>query len=159
MPLVCRVAELVSLGHQAHAMSSIPPDIYERVHEIAVAIVNASVADDDALCDSLCRTLRAYYDEQASLGRSHPFLTEVMADFTDDEAESVKLYELALKQACAFPEEPTHTKMISLAQRLIELGRSEQAEAYLSDGRAEALRQGDTFWIEEADRVLQELAG
>jgi len=139
-------------------MSNIPRDIYEQVHELAVAIVNASGAGDDALCDSLCQTLRAYYDEQASLGHSHPFLTEAMADFTDDPAEAVHLYELALEQARAFPDEPTHTKMISLAQQLIELGRTEQAQAYLRDGRAEAVRHGDTFWIKDADRLLQELA-
>ena len=139
-------------------MSSIPPDIYERVHELAVAIVNASGADDDALHDSLYQALRAYYDEQASLGRSHPFLTEAMADYTDDATEAVRLYELSLEQARTFPDEPTHTKMISLAQQFMELGRTEQAEAYLRDGRAEAVRRGDTFWIEDADRLLQQLA-
>jgi hypothetical protein len=139
-------------------MSSIPPDIYERVHELAVTLVNASGAGDDARYDSHCQTLRGYYDEQSSLGRSHPFLTEAMADYTDDATEAVRLYELSLEQARAFPDEPTHTKMISLAQQFIELGRTEQAEAYLRDGRAEAVRRGDTFWIEDADRLLQQLA-
>ncbi len=140
-------------------MSNIPPDIYERVHELTIAIVNASEAGDDALRDSLCQTLRCFYDEQASLGRSHPFLTEAMADYTDDTAEAVRLYELSLEEARAFPDEPTHTKMISLAQQFIELGLTERAGAYLRDGRAEAVRRGDAFWIEDADRLLQELAG
>ena len=131
-----------------------PEDIYERVHELAVGIVNASSAGDDALHDSLCETLRAYYDEQASLRRSHPFLTEAMADYTDDAAEAVLLYEKALEQARAFPDEPTHTKMISLAQKVIELGCKEKAEAYLRDGRAGAVRCGDAFWIEEANGLL-----
>ena len=139
-------------------MSSIPADIYRRVHELAVAITNASEAGDDALHDSLCLTLRAFYDEQASLGRSHPFLTEAMADYTDDGAEAVRLYQLALEQARTLSDEPTHTKMISLAQQLVELGHREEAEAYLRDGRAEAVRREDTFWIEDADRLLQELA-
>jgi hypothetical protein len=139
-------------------MSSIPPDIYERVHELAVAIVNASGAGDDALHDSLCQTLRAYYDEQATSGRPHPFLTEAMADYTDDATEAVRLCELSLEQAGLFADEPTHTKMISLAHHFIELGRTEQAEAYLRDGRAEAVRHGDTFWIEDADRLLHQLA-
>lgn len=135
-------------------MNGIPPDIYERVHELAVAIVNATEAGDDALDDSLCQTLRTYFEEQAISGRSHPFLTEAVADYTLDAAEAVRLYELALEQATAFPDEPTHTKMISLAQRLIELGRWEQAEAYLRDGRAEAIRRDDTFWIQDADTLL-----
>ena len=105
-------------------MNSIPPDIYERVHKLAVAIVNASEAGDDALYDSLCYTLRAYFDEQTTSERSHPFLTEAMADFTDDPAEAARLYKLSLDQSCSLPDEPTHTKMM----------------------------------IEEADRLLQELA-
>jgi len=139
-------------------MNNIPSDIYERVHELALAIVNAAQAGDQALHDAHCQALRAYYDEQASLGRSHPFLTEAMADYTEEATEAVRLYELALEQSRMVPSEPTHTKMISLAQQLIELGRREQAEAYLRDGRAEAVRRGDTHWVEDADRLLQHLA-
>lgn len=139
-------------------MNNIPPDIYERVFELAAAIINASYADDDVLLNSLCQTLRTYYDEHVSSGHSHPFLTEAMADYTNDATEAVRLYELSLEQAKAFSNEPTHTKMISLADRLTELGCTEQAETYLHDGRLEAVRCEDTFWIEEADRLLQQLA-
>ena len=139
-------------------MSEIPPDIYERVRELAEAIVNALDTEDDALHDSLCLSLRSYYDDQTRLGRAHPFLTEVTADFTDDPVEAARLFQLSLEQAQAFPEEPTHTKMISLAQRLIELGHTEQAQAHLRDGHVEAIRHNDTFWIEESDRLLQELS-
>jgi hypothetical protein len=93
-----------------------------------------------------------------NLGHSHPFLTEAMADYTEDAVEAVRLYELALDQAHSFSDEPTHTKMISLAERLIELGGTEQAEAYLRDGRTEAVDRRDTFWIQEADRLLRELS-
>lgn len=138
-------------------MNSIPPDIYARVHELTVAIVNASGAGDTALHDSLCLTLRAYYEDQSNLGRLHPFLTEAMADFTSDCAEAIRLYELALEQCTAFPEEPRYTKMISMAQRLIEFGRREQADSCLIEARAEAIRLGDTFSVQDADRLLQGL--
>ena len=136
---------------------SIPRDIYERVHELSLAIVNAMEAGDDELYETHCLALREYFDEQTNTGRPHPFLTEAMADYTDDKVEAVRLYELALEQSCAFPDEPVHTKMISLAGQLIELGRTEQAGAYLRDGRAEAARSGDAYWIEEADRLVQEV--
>lgn len=139
-------------------MSSIPPDIYERVHELSLAITNASEAGDEARHDSLCQTLRVYFEEQTADGCSHPLLTEAVADYTDEPAEAARLYELALTQAQALAGEQTHMKMISLAARLIELGRREQAEAYLCDGRAEAVRLSDTFWIKDADRLLQQLA-
>lgn len=139
-------------------MSGIPPGMYERVHELALALANASEAGDEVLSDSCLGALRAYYDELAAVGQSHPFVTETLADFVDA-AEAVNLYRLALGQSRAHPEEPTHTKMISLAERLIELGQSEQAEAFLRDGRAEAVRRDDAFSIEEADRLRNDLDG
>lgn len=139
-------------------MSNIPPDIYERVHELALGMTNASEAGDTTRHDSCYQSLLAYHAEQTRLGRSHPFLTEALADYTDDVAASARYYELALGQARAYSDEPTHTKMISLAERLIELGQLERAEAYLRNGRAEAVRRADTFWIEAADRLLHELA-
>jgi hypothetical protein len=140
-------------------MSSIPPDIYQVVHELTLAIVNATESGDDVSSATHCQALRNYYEEQIGLGRSHPFLTEAMADYTTDAAEAALLYELSLDQAHALSGEPTHTKMISLAGRLIELGRQEQAEAFLRDGRVEALRCNDTFWIGEADELSRGLAG
>ena len=138
-------------------MNKIPRDIYEHVHELALSIANASEASDEALYESQRQALRSYFDEQSAAGRAHPFLTEAAADHTPEAVEAVRLYELALRQAQTFPDEPTHTKKISLAERLIELGLREQAEACLRDGRAEAVRCGDNFWIEEADRLSVEL--
>ena len=113
---------------------------------------------DDVLRDSITQALRGYFEEQATLGRSHHFLTDAIADFTADPATAISYYQLALKQARTIPGEPTHTKMISLAQRLVEVGRKEEAEAYARDGRAEALRRGDAFWKEEAATLLRDLA-
>jgi len=138
-------------------MNEIPPDIYERVRELALAIVNASEAEDDALGASLCETFREYYEEQTKLGRAHPFLTEAMADYTKEPDEAIRLYQLAIEQARAISNEPIHTKMICLARELIEVGKIEPAEAYLVDGRSEAVRCGDEYWIKEADGLLREL--
>ena len=138
---------------------TIPEDIYVRVHELALAIVNASAAGDEVLNASNCEALRAYFDDLSAAGRFHPFLTEAVADFTKDTARSVQLYRLALEQSKGFPDEPTHTKMISLATQLILLGNCEQAEAFLRDGREEAVGRGDAFWIHEAERWLGRLRG
>lgn len=139
-------------------MSTIPTDIYERTHELALAIVNASEENDDVLYQSGYLALRAYFDEQATAGRSHPFLTETVADYTRDSSEAIRLYQLALLQSRDIPDEPTHTKLIELAERLVECGQKEQAEACLRDGRAEAVDRGDNDWIEQANRLLHVLA-
>jgi len=137
-------------------MSDIPPDSYDRVRELALGMVNATGAGDDALNESLYQQLLGYYEEQTRLGRSEPFLTEAVADYSADGAGAVRYYELSLEQARRFPGEPLHTKMISLAERLIELGQFERAEAYLRDGRAEAVQCDDQDWVANADELLQQ---
>jgi len=137
-------------------MRDIPEDIYERVHELALGMVNASEAEDSTLRDSFYQNLLSYFHEQAEAGRSHPFLTEALADFTNDNATSVTYFRLALEQSKDFPHEPLHTKIISLSERLIELGLCEQAEAHLRDGRAEAVRLADADSVKKADELLRD---
>lgn len=139
------------------AMSNIPPDLYERVLELALAITNSVLAGDEVLSNAHTLQLREYYEEQAGLGKSHPFLTETLADFTDDPTEAVRLYQLSIQQVPKFPDEPIHTKQISLARTLIEAGKMEQAEAYLRDGREAAAHCKDAEWIATADSLLQNI--
>jgi hypothetical protein len=138
-------------------MSNIPSDIFDRVEQLETAIVNASAIDDQILHDALCVEFRVYYDEQVCSGRSHPFLAEAMADFTDDPEEAANLYLLSIEQSMAFPDEPTHTKKVCLARELLRLGEPARATHYLRDGRAEAEYSGDDDWVEEADELLRQL--
>ena len=138
-------------------MSTIPPDIYEHVIALAADITNATMADDEALSESLYEQLRLYHEEQLAIGRSHPFIIETLADYTDESAQAIRYYEQALAMSRHMTtDEPTHTILIGIGEQLIELGRREQAEAFIRDGRTEALRRGDTDWIENADKLLKE---
>lgn len=137
-------------------MSTIPPDIYEHVGDFAADITNAALAGDDALAASLYQRLQLYSDGQLAAGRSHPFIIETLADYTADPAQAIRYYEQALAMSRHMTtDEPTHTILIGIGEQLIELGRREQAEAFIRDGRAEALRRGDSDWVENADRLLQ----
>jgi hypothetical protein len=145
------------LGAINHAVSSIPQDIYIRVREIAVDMVNASSAGDTVLQASLYAAFRVYCQEISAAQRSHPFLTESLADFTDDDEEAVRLYRLAIDQAATFPEEHTHTKKIALARCLTVLGQLEQAEAYVRDAHAEAGLLDDKDCLLECEDLLREM--
>lgn len=138
-------------------MNEIPSEIYERVHEFAIGMANATEAGDQTLHDAYYQSLLSYYQEQHRLGQSHPFLTEALADSTTDARMAVRYYQQALRESADFPAEPRYTKMISLAQRLIDLRQVEQAEAFLRDGRSEAARKNDDYWVREADRITREL--
>jgi tetratricopeptide (TPR) repeat protein len=141
-------------------MSTIPPDIYERISELAADVTNATLADDDALAASLYQRLLAYHEEQLAAGHSHPFLIETLADYTDDPAQAIRYYEQTFEMSQQMAsDEPTQTILIGIGAQLIEMGRREQAEAFIRDGRAQAIRRGDSDSIEEADRLLHESEG
>jgi len=138
-------------------MSTIPPDLYDQVREFAVDMTNATLADDHALAESLYQRFLAFHEEHLAAGHSHPFLVETLADYTDDPAHAIRYYEQALAMSRQMAsDEPTHTILIGIGEKLIELGRSEQAEAFIRDGRAEALRRSDLDMVKEADQLLHE---
>ena len=139
-------------------MNDIPHEVYERVHQLALDLTNARLAEDDVLGEVHFQALLAYHRELADSGHPHPFVTETLADHTEDPTEAVRLYQLAIAQSSAFPNEPIHTKQIDLGQRLIEAGNTEHAEAYLREARARAVCCNDPEAIEEADGLLQEIA-
>lgn len=140
-------------------MSSIPPEMHEQVLDLAAQMTNAALAEDDPLCQSLYQGLLEYYNEQTAAEQGHPFLTETVADYTDDPAEALRYYRQALVQSQKMGStEPTQTILLGIATKLIELGQREQAEAYLWEGQKEAIRRNDEFTIEEANHLLEELA-
>lgn len=100
--------------------------------------------------------MRDYYRTQTKAGFWHPVLTEAMADFADDAQTSIEFYRLAVEQGKAM-QAPTYTALIDLAHELHQIGRSEEAEACLRDGRAQAQAAGDAFWMDNADRYLAEM--
>ena len=138
-------------------MSTIPPDVYEHVGDLAAGITNARLADDTALAESLYLQLQTYHEERFAAGCSHPFIIETLADYTHDPAKAIGYYQQALTMSREMTsDEPTHTILIGIGERLIGLRQREQAEAFLRDGRAEAVRLGDADWVRDADELLQE---
>jgi hypothetical protein len=138
-------------------MRPIPKEVYDRVAELACGMTNATFAEDAALHRSLHGQLRAFYRAHAKQGDLHPFVVESLADYTTDRQEALRLYREAL--AISEPDEPRYTILISMAERLIEVGRREQAEASLREARAEAEDRNDDYYVSEADRVLRDLTG
>jgi predicted urease superfamily metal-dependent hydrolase len=139
-------------------MTTIPRDIYGRVHEIALRITNAVLAGDPVLEEVNYRALRDYCAEQAALGRSHPFLLETLADYTSDETSALEFYRQALDLSLRMGE-PAQTILIAIGRRHLEASRFKDAEASLSDGIEEALRRGDSDAVAEAEELLREIRG
>ena len=138
-------------------MTNIPEDLYGRVFDLATAITSASEAEDFAEYEKSMGELRMLFEEQQSSGRPHPFLTETLADYTDEPRRAIELYRQALADSPAFPGEHTYTKHLSLAERLIESGLKDEAKEHLEIGRKEAWSAGDSDWIKSADELAQRL--
>ncbi len=102
--------------------------------------------------------LKSIYLRQELQGAPDPALTEAVADFTESAEEAVQYYRLALAQSVAFPDEPTYTKRICMASRLVELGQLTSARPELVLGRVEAERSRDAHYVQFADELLGKLA-
>ena len=138
-------------------MREVPKELWNEVLEIVTDIVWGPDQDDIQATSAKVGRLRALYTKQEALGLPEPFLTEALADYTDDAAEAVNLYRRALSQFSVYPEEPIHTKRICLASRLIELGDLAEARMELVLGRVEADRLNDTDYVTLADELLAQL--
>jgi hypothetical protein len=140
----------------------IPQPLYDEVFELVTLIAQPyaePLEDDDQASAALALgKLRDLYEKQRSAGAPDPLLTEALADFTDDDAESIRLYRLALAQAADFPGEPTHTKRVGLARRLCQLGLASDAKRELEVARREAFAVHDSNALEELDELAKELA-
>lgn len=129
--------------------------INPQLRHLGAEICNATAIDDEVLHEVAYQNLVNFYDEQVATGYWHPFFTESVGDFTTDAAGALVYYRRALAEARRLPD-PTHSILLCMAQRLFELGQTEQAEACLAEGRADAIRLGDKDCIEQADRIQEE---
>jgi len=139
-------------------MREVPRELWGEVFDLVTeALISDAAGDPERFAKALA-ALRALYVRRLALGKPDPALTEALADYTDDAAESAALYRVAIAQSAAYPDEPTHTKRICLASRLIDLGDLAEARSELALGRAEAERLSDAEYIKFADNLLLRLA-
>ena len=125
----------------------IPADIYERVHEVMLAIVNASQSGDDVLYAAHYEQLREFCEQQTATGRGSGFMWEALADVTDDSTER----SLALAR---HNSEPTHTVLLAIGHLHAEAGDWLRAEPLLIAARQQAIASGDADTEGEASSIL-----
>ena len=139
-------------------MREVPRELWGEVFDLVTAVLLSDAAGDTERFAKAFTALRALYARQEALGKPDPALTEALADYTDDDAEAAALYRVAIAQSAPYPDEPTHTKRICLASRLIDLGDIAEARLELALGRADAERLKDAEYVTFADRLLSQLA-
>jgi len=130
--------------------------VWPKLQALGDRICDAEEREDERLIEHGYGELIAFYESQTAAGFWHPGLTEALADFTEDPAAAVEYYRKALAEAREL-EEQTHSILIDLAERLIELGELEEAEACLREGHSVAKQAGDADYVGEAERIAREV--
>lgn len=139
----------------------IPDALYSDVYALASEIVQPLSDPLDRVDESVSRIayfkLEALYKKREDANEPDPFLTETLADFTQDVAKAIRLYRLSIAQSVTFPGEILQTKHVGLVRRLLEVNDRVEARAHLVMARAEALVHGDTSILEELDELSTQL--
>jgi hypothetical protein len=141
---------------------TVPPALYDEVFALATAIAQPDarpldVVDEVSASEAYAKLLALFKDRENS-GESDPFLTETLADFTDDNSESIRLYKLALDQCLAFPGEATLSKRIGLVRELIKADRKIDARKQIDVARRESFSARDTASLEELNELATQCA-
>lgn len=96
---------------------------WDRVKNAAHPVLEATLADDDAVSDSMFIGLRETLQELRRKYGEHPVLLETEADFCSDPDDSIRLYAEALSIAQKHSL-PTVSICLSYARALIDNNRS-----------------------------------
>ena len=134
----------------------IPRDQWEILHELSWQIVDASGSNHRKAEREAYRRLARFVREQARQRRSHPFIIEALADFTDDDRKAIQLYRRALRLARrrGFPRQ---TILLELARRHFAIkGRRRLARRYLRAALEEAFRRRDRDTVKGGVELLEE---
>jgi hypothetical protein len=140
---------------------TIPPALYDEVFTLVTAIAQP-YADplnqvDEAKASEAYDKLLELFRQKELAGESDPFLTEALADFTDDKLEAIRFYKLAIDQCGAFLGESTVPKRIGLARVLLSVNRRSEAQAEIEIARREAFAEKDSDAIKELDELAASL--
>ena len=138
-------------------MRKIAKPLLDEVFEVVDNIKRSPDGGNSQLKALYTAARRAIYARRQVLEAPHPFLTEAVADYSDDPEEAVLLYRLSIAQSSRHPDEPTYTNRICMASRLVEPGDLSAAWSELILGRAEAERLQDAYYAGFADQLLSQL--
>ena len=134
-------------------MHGLPRPVYDRVHQYAVDIVNASARDDRRAVARVFQRLREHYLRQEARGLRHPFLPETVGDFADEPDVRIGLYRHALDLARR-QRLPQQTIFLALGEVQFGLAQVGRARRSLEAARAHAGRNRDAETARRARLLL-----
>jgi len=133
--------------------------LYKRVHQLAIELLKAADAENEANFDSHYQELRSICDDNAAdEHRNHPVQWETLADFTEDADEALAIYQQALELAEKRDAVDYQASIsFSMAQLLHELKRNDDAFAAANKAKSLCESITDNELLREIHALLKAL--
>jgi len=132
--------------------------IYKHVHTLAENLMVAVQKKDQASFDNYYQELKQVCDENEESDKDHPVQWETLADFTDDLALAITIYDKALLKAEAINSKDFRSSIgFSIASLKVELGDKESAIEYLEKAKISCNKIVDKVLKAEIHDLLEEL--
>lgn len=132
--------------------------LYKSVLNLAGELMNAAQQQDQVTFDSLYGQLKALCIEHENTEKDHPVQWETLADFTDEFADALLIYEKALAKASAINAKDYMSSIgYAMATMHVELGQTEAAIVSLQAAQVSANKIPDKALKAEIAQLLQQL--
>ena len=132
--------------------------LYKKVHSLATEMLLAADAEDDERFFKYHQELKDLCDEYENKDENHPVQWETLADFTEDAAEAMAIYQKALARAEQINAGDYIASICyAMAQLFKEQEDMEQALSYALQANDYAAKTEDQELQREVKRLLKTL--
>ncbi|AWB57117.1 MULTISPECIES: Replicative DNA helicase [unclassified Colwellia] len=132
--------------------------IYKHVHTLAKDLLQASVRKNQVKFDEYYLELKQVCEDNENSDKDHPVQWETLADFTDDLALAITLYEKALVKAQAINSKDFLSSIaFAIASLQVELGDKTSAILHLESAKINSNKIADKELKAEISELLEEL--
>lgn len=132
---------------------------YDVVHGLAIAIANASEADDDQLAAEAYSSLRELCDNQEGTDSDHPLQWEALGDFSENHLEALQAYQkgLTCSENLDLHEYSASIKF-AMAESYLEQEDSQEAKRLATEANVDAANAGANELNAVISEFLNELS-
>ncbi|PKG81697.1 Replicative DNA helicase [Colwellia sp. 75C3] len=134
--------------------------IYKHVHSLAKDLMQAVHRKNQIRFDECYAELQKVCDDNDNTDKDHPVQWETLADFTDDLALAITIYEKALQKAEAINSKDFLSSVaFAIASLQVELGDKSSAIEHLKNAKINSNKIADKDLKAEIEALLEELGG
>lgn len=134
--------------------------IYKHVHSLAKDLMQAVHRKNQIRFDECYAELQKVCDDNDDTDKDHPVQWETLADFTDDLALAITIYEKALQKAEAINSKDFLSSVaFAIASLQVELGDKSSAIEHLKNAKINSNKIADKDLKAEIEALLEELDG